>query len=156
LRRPGLHRTIVILLASGFYSGYLPKAPGTFGTLAVIPFYLGIYLSLPLWAYLAVLLPFTALACWAAHQAERIWGERDCSKIVIDEWVGFLVTMAGIAPTWGTVIAGFLVFRLIDIVKPLPIRWLERRISGGVGVVIDDVLAGVYASILMHVGRNWI
>ena len=105
---------------------------------------------------MAILPPFAALACWVAHQAEQIWSEKDCSKIVIDEWTGFLVTMAGIVPTWGTVIAGFLIFRLVDIIKPFPIRWLERRIHGGAGVVIDDVLAGVYASILMNAGRHWI
>jgi phosphatidylglycerophosphatase A len=104
--------------------------------------------------YVAALFPITALACWAAHRAEWIWGQKDCSRIVIDEWAGFLVAMAGISPSVITVTAGFLIFRLFDVIKPFPIRWLERRVSGGMGVVVDDLAAGIYTSILMHAGRN--
>jgi phosphatidylglycerophosphatase A len=152
--RPGLYRFIVILLASGFYSGYLPKAPGTLGTLVIIPIYLGMYFLLPLRAYVVALFPIIALACWAAHQAERIWGQEDSPRIVIDEWAGFLVAMTGMTPTATTVAAGFLIFRLFDIVKPFPIRWLEGRVNGGMGVVADDLAAGIYTSILLHAGKN--
>lgn len=145
-------RWLIQCLASGFFSGYLPKAPGTFGTLAAIPPFLLLSAFTSLWTYTAVVLAFVILACFVAAQAERVWNEKDCPKIVIDEWAGFLVTMLGVPPALVTVAAGFLIFRILDIVKPFPVRILERSIPGGAGVVLDDVAAGVYGCILMHLG----
>ena len=140
------------LLASGFYTGFLPVAPGTFGTAAAVPLYL-LFSTLPsVGHYLGAVALFIVLACVTADRAERLWGEKDCQKIVIDEWAGFLVTMTGVSPGLLSVTAGFVIFRILDIAKPFPLRRLERLIPGGAGVVADDVGAGVYGCLLLHAG----
>ncbi len=146
---------IVKLLATWGGSGYAPVASGTFGTLAAIPFYLLLApLSLPL--YLLILVAFFFLACWVSGRAEVIFGEQDCGKIVIDEVVGYLVTMAAIPVDWRYVIAGFFLFRFFDIVKVPPARWFDRQLKNGYGVVLDDVAAGVYAwLVLLALVRLW-
>ncbi len=139
----------VVLLATGCYSGYLPVAPGTSGTLV----------ALPLCYVLSALGPFQALACigafagfavWISGEAEKIFGEKDSRQIVIDEMAGLMVTLFLIP--WGlkSVVIGFLLFRLMDIVKPFPIRKLETSLRGGWGVVADDLLAGVYANVVLR------
>jgi len=135
---------LIKLLATWGGSGYAPFASGTFGTLAAIPFYLALaQLSLPL--YLLTLTAFFFLACWVSGKAEIIFNEKDSGKIVIDEVVGYLVTMAAIPFAWRYIIAGFFLFRLFDIVKPPPARWFDQKVKNGYGVVLDDVAAGVYA-----------
>ena len=148
-----LNDSAVKFLASGFYSGYAPKAPGTFGTAAAIPLAAVMMTLAPVWIYVALVILFIALACVVAGQAERLWGRKDCPRIVIDEWAGYLVTNIGVSLSFGTVIAGFLLFRLFDIVKPFPARIIDRKTRGGVGVVMDDVAAGVYACVVLHVLR---
>ena len=125
-------------------SGYSPFASGTVGTLAAIPLYLWLSrLSLPL--YLITLLAFFFFACWVSGKAEIIFNEKDSGKIVIDEVIGFLVTMIAIPPDWRYILAGFLLFRFFDIVKPPPANWFDQKMKNGYGVVLDDVAAGVYA-----------
>ena len=132
------------LLATWGGSGYSPFASGTVGTLAAIPFYIWLArLSLPL--YLLTLVAFFFLACWVSGQAEILFEEKDSGKIVIDEVVGYLVTMAGIPCDWRYAVAGFFLFRFFDIVKPPPANWFDRKMKNGYGVVLDDVAAGVYA-----------
>jgi phosphatidylglycerophosphatase A len=135
---------LVKLFATWGGSGYAPVASGTFGTLAAIPLYLCLArLSLPL--YLVTLVAFIIMACWISGQAEVIFNEKDSGKIVIDEVAGFLVTMTAIPFAWRYIVAGFLLFRLFDIVKPPPARWFDQQLKNGYGVVLDDVAAGVYA-----------
>jgi phosphatidylglycerophosphatase A len=135
---------LIKLFATWGGSGYAPVASGTFGTLAAIPLYLCLcQLSLPL--YLLTVTAFTILACWISGQAEIIFGEKDSGKIVIDEVAGYLVTMTAIPFAWRYVWAGFLLFRLFDIVKPPPARWFDRQLKNGYGVVLDDIAAGIYA-----------
>ena len=125
-------------------SGYSPFASGTVGTLAAIPLYLWLSrLSLPL--YLITLLAFFFFACWVSGKAEIIFNEKDSGKIVIDEVIGFLVTMIAIPPDWRYILAGFLLFRFFDIVKPPPANWFDQKVKNGYGVVLDDAAAGVYA-----------
>jgi phosphatidylglycerophosphatase A len=143
-------RRFVILLATWWGVGFSPRAPGTAGTVAAIPLVLLLSL-LPWWAYLLCVLGIASLACWVAGEAELIFQEQDCQRIVIDEAVGFLVTMAALPPQWPYLLAGFLSFRAFDIIKPPPIRFLERKVRGGYGVVLDDVLAGVYAHICLRI-----
>ena len=139
----------VKLLATWGGSGYAPVASGTFGTLAAIPFYLVLAnLSLPV--YLLTLTAFFFLACWVSGKAEVIFGEQDCGKIVIDEVVGYLVTMTAIPLDWRYVVAGFFLFRFFDIVKIPPARWFDRQMKNGYGVVLDDVVAGIYACAALH------
>jgi phosphatidylglycerophosphatase A len=142
-------RRFVILMATWGGSGFSPVAPGTAGTLAAIPFYL-LYCRLPLPLYLATLVPFFFLASWVAGRAEEIFGKKDAGEIVIDEVLGYLVTMAGVPLSWKSVVAGFFLFRFFDIVKIEPARWCDRRIKNGYGVVLDDVAAGIYACLALH------
>jgi phosphatidylglycerophosphatase A len=90
-------------------------------------------------------------AAWIAGRAEVLLGQKDARPIVVDEVVGFAVTMAALPLAWGTLALGFVLFRFFDIVKPPPVRWVERRITGGYGVVLDDVMAGICAHIVLRV-----
>ena len=138
------------MLATWGGVGYSLIAPGTAGTIAAIPFYFLLRL-LPLYGYLACVLGIGLVACWAAGEAERIFQEQDSKRIVIDEAVGFFITMTALPPTWPYLIGGFCLFRCFDILKPPPIRLIERKVKGGYGVVLDDVLAGIYAQISLRI-----
>jgi phosphatidylglycerophosphatase A len=145
----------VHFLALGFGSGLAAKAPGTFGTLAAIPLYLlMMHLSLPL--YLGITVLFAVAGIYICGKAAKDMGVHDHGAIVWDEVVGLLITMAA-APTgliWLAI--GFGLFRFFDIVKPWPIRWLDAKIHGGFGIMIDDVLAGVFAFIILQLLFNWL
>jgi len=136
-------------LAFGFGSGLLPKAPGTWGTLVGIPVYL-LLAPLPHEGYLLVTLALFGLGVWACGKTGRELGVHDHGAIVWDEVVGYLVTMAGVPGDWQWLLAGFLLFRLFDILKPWPIRWLDRRVKGGLGVMLDDVAAGLMAWVVLQ------
>jgi len=142
-------RRLALLLATWWGVGYVPRAPGTAGTIAAVPFFVLLSL-LPLYVYLPCVLGIGLVACWAAGEAERIFQEQDSQRIVIDEAVGFLVTMTALPPTWPYLIGGFCLFRCFDILKPPPIRLIERKVKGGYGVVLDDVLAGIFAHIALR------
>jgi phosphatidylglycerophosphatase A len=147
----GVMGRLAVILSSGLGVGYVPAAPGTFGTLwGVLLFYLTRHLPFP-W-YLAGTLLFFAFAVGVAHAAEKSLGAHDSSIIIIDEIVGYLVTVVGFSFSWPIALAGFLLFRFFDILKPFPIRWADRRIPGGLGVVVDDVLAGIFANLLLRLG----
>jgi phosphatidylglycerophosphatase A len=134
----------VNFLALGFGSGLMPWMPGTFGTVAAIPVYL-LVAQLPLTAYLALTLALFLVGIYLCGSAARAAGVHDHPAIVWDEIVGFLITMIAIPPSWHAVLAGFLLFRLFDILKPWPIRLLDRYVKGGFGIMIDDVVAGLFA-----------
>jgi phosphatidylglycerophosphatase A len=136
-------------LALGFGSGLAPWMPGTFGTLAGIPVYL-LAAQLPLTAYLALTLALFLLGIHLCGTAARDAGVHDHPAIVWDEIVGYLITMIAVAPTWPMVLAGFLLFRFFDIVKPWPVRLLDRRVSGGFGIMVDDAGAGLLALLCLH------
>lgn len=130
--------------------GYLPVAPGTLGSLLVLPVVPWIAAGPPLAVALGVV-AVTALAVWAAALAEDGFDVHDDGRVVIDEVAG-MVVMASLVPTgWRAALLGFVAFRLFDVWKPPPIGWLDRRVGGGVGVVADDLLAGVYAGLLVRV-----
>lgn len=138
----------IIVLASGFGAGYSPIAPGTFGTLVAIPIYL-VLSRIPFPIYELTLLTFFFLSSWISDRAQNYWGRKDHPRIVIDEILGFLVTMLWVPKTPLLIILGFFLFRFFDIVKPPPLR-LAEKVKGGYGVVLDDVLAGVYANIVLQ------
>lgn len=131
------------LLSYGLGTGLLPGAPGTFGTAAAVPlFFLMQPLGPPL--YLAVVLGLAALGVALCAATARALAVHDHPAIVWDEVVGYLVTMAAAPLDWRWALAGFVLFRLFDIAKPWPIRWVDRRLHGGLGIMLDDVLAGLY------------
>lgn len=144
-----IRKRCVVLLATGCYAGYVPIAPGTLGTLVAVP--LGYLLSLlgPLEGVLFIG-AFAALAVWVSGEGEKVFQRKDPGLIVIDEMAGLLVTLFLISWSWKNVVTGFFLFRLMDIVKPFPIRRLESKWPGGWGVVGDDVLAGVYANVILR------
>lgn len=137
------------LLAFGFGSGLAKKAPGTFGTLAAIPFFLLLqHLSWPI--YLSWLLVTFALGVFWCDRSSQALGVHDHGGIVWDEFVGFWITMFMAPAGWVWILVGFVLFRLFDIIKPWPINWLDKKVHGGFGIMIDDVLAGIYALIVLQ------
>ncbi|WP_317930353.1 phosphatidylglycerophosphatase A [Halioxenophilus sp. WMMB6] len=144
-----LVRSPVLLLAFGFGSGCARKAPGTFGTLAALPLtYLLLLLPLP--GYLAVVLLAGVLGIWICHAASRKLEVHDHPGIVWDEFVGLWVTCIALPAGWWWPLLGFGLFRLFDIAKPWPISWLDRHVHGGLGIMIDDILAGLFAAVVIQ------
>lgn len=139
----------VHILSFGFGSGLSPKAPGTFGTLAAIPLYL-LLMQLSWPVYLAVVVVTFFVGVYLCGETAKALGVHDHGGIVWDEFVGFWITMFMAPAGWLWLVAGFVLFRFFDIVKPWPIRWLDRSVSGGFGIMIDDVLAGLYALALLQ------
>lgn len=145
--------SLATLVASGFGSGLAPVAPGTAGSVAAAAV-LALTLTTPLTAHWILWLASMGLAVWSADSAGRAWGVIDHPAIVIDEVVGLWVTilipmtlLTGPLSDWALVIGALGLFRLFDIVKPWPVNQLERSLSGGWGVVLDDVAAGVMAGL---------
>ena len=132
-----------VILAAWGPCGFAPIAPGTFGTLGAIPLFWA--LSFTTWpVYVGVTLALLAVGVYAARRAGGHWGVVDASPIVIDEVVGYLVTMAFVPFSWPAALAGFLLFRLFDVLKPWPASAFDR-VKSGFGVMMDDVAAGVFA-----------
>jgi phosphatidylglycerophosphatase A len=137
------------LIATALGAGYSPIAPGTCGTAVAVPLAWALA-SLSMWqfAIVAVLVTMIGIAC--AHRADLAWGSHDNQRIVIDEVAGYLITVAPVdRHSWAPLAVGFLMFRIFDIVKPPPVRWLDEHLPGGWGVVLDDVAAGVMGAITM-------
>ena len=137
-------RDPVQLAATAFGAGLAPRAPGTFGTLAAVPLYL-LLAPLPLHHYLLAVALVVALGIPICHVASRRMGVSDHPAIVWDEVAGYLLTMAAAPAGWVWVVAGFLLFRLFDIAKPWPVCVADRRVHGGLGIMLDDLLAAGYA-----------
>lgn len=142
-------RNPIHLVACGFGSGLAPKAPGTFGTLAAIPLWLLLQtLSAPwYWAIVAAAFVFGIYVC---GRTARDIGVHDHGALVWDEFVGLWIALAMIPAQWLWVLVGFALFRLLDIWKPWPIRWFDRNVHGGLGVMLDDAVAGVLACLLLR------
>lgn len=137
-----------LLFASWFFTGLMPKAPGTFGSVAAIPLVIAInYLGVILGAISLVI--FIIVAVLTSEVSRKLIGREDPPEIVIDEVAGFSVTLFSLPLSWFSVSLGFLLFRLLDIFKPFPIRRLEK-IKGGMGIVLDDLMAGVYANLVLQ------
>lgn len=138
------------MTAFGFGSGLAPFAPGTFGTLAAIPFYLLLSLF-PLWFYFAVLVIAAVAGIWVCGESAKKLGVHDHEGIVWDEFVGFWITMFAAPSGLLWIVAGFVIFRIFDIWKPWPIYVADHKIHGGLGIMLDDVLAGIYSLMVMQV-----
>lgn len=136
-------------LACGFGSGLAPKAQGTFGSAAAILPWLLLRDLTPL-GWLAILVPAFAVGVWACEVAGRILGVADHRSLVWDEFVGqWIALLPALLAPWWAVLGGFVLFRLFDVWKPWPIAWFDRRVKGGLGVMLDDVIAGVFAAAVL-------
>lgn len=143
-------KKIILFFATGGGVGFLPGAKGTYGTAVGLLLYWAVHGFSPLHFFLFTF-TFFFLAVWASSLAESFFQEKDSQKIVIDEIAGYLVTMLFIPFQWKFAIAGFIAFRLFDILKPFPISAVERKVKGGWGVVLDDILAGVFANVILQI-----
>jgi len=147
--RRTLKKTVILFIAQGAFAGRFPVAPGTAGTVVGVLLYL-LLKGLPAaWFFTACLL-IAGIGTWAAQKSEVLLGKKDDQSIVIDEIAGYLVTMILVPPTWGYIVAGFVLFRVFDIAKPWPLRRLQD-LHGGLGVMIDDIGAGVYANVALQI-----
>jgi phosphatidylglycerophosphatase A len=148
------HHKLILIVATGFGLGRIPFAPGTFGTLAAIPFiWIMAWMNPAFTGFFLVCL--TLLSVYVADQAEKIMGEKDPGAIVIDEIAGFCVTMSLVPIGWISIILGFMAFRCFDILKPVPVKYFENQFSGGAGIVLDDIMAGVLAAFVLKFLYIW-
>lgn len=146
---PWLKR-VAVFLATGAYVGYIPFAPGTFGSLLGVGIYFLVSALSPFYYFLIFAISFI-ISCWAVREAEKYFQVRDSQKIVIDEILGFLVVMFLIRPTALTLCIGFVIFRILDIVKPFPANWIEYKIKGSSAVIYDDLIVGIYTNIILQI-----
>ncbi|MBT8419931.1 MAG: phosphatidylglycerophosphatase A [Gammaproteobacteria bacterium] len=142
----------VHLFSLGFGAGLVPFAPGTMGSLVGVIFYIFLQsLALSWLSYLAIIAILFVPGVWFCGMTARALGVHDHPAIVWDEIVGFLVTMVAVPAGWGWVLSGFMLFRFFDIVKPWPIGFIDAHVGGGFGIMLDDLLAGVYGLAVLHV-----
>ncbi len=145
-----LGEKLILLAATGCGLGWIPVAPGTFGTLAGIPLILAASLlpvSMAFFPWLLVCL--ILFSVWIADEAEKIMGKKDPGAIVIDEVAGYCVALSMVPWTMIYMGLGFVLFRIFDITKPFPVRYFEKNFSGGAGIVLDDLVAGAIAGFLL-------
>jgi phosphatidylglycerophosphatase A len=140
----------VLFLAFGFGSGLSKYMPGTMGTMAAVPLYWGL-MQTNSWIYLAATVLSTVLGIYICDQAAKKLDVHDFGGIVWDEVAGFLITMCWVPFSWQSVLAGFVLFRFFDILKPWPIKWLDRHVVGGFGIMLDDVVAGIFAALVLRI-----
>ena len=146
--RNSYHTALTLVATIGFL-GYSPFAPGTIGSLfALVLFFLT---DVPMYAHFSIIVIGALLGIHASTVAEKILNEKDSKKIIIDEFIGFYVSVFYLPKTFGFVIAAFLLFRFFDILKPLFISKLERTLSNGLGVMADDILAGIYTNMILQI-----
>ncbi len=141
----------VHFLSLGFGSGLAPLAPGTFGTLMAVPL-VWIMSGLPIEFYVLITLLAFSMGVYFCGATAKALGVHDHGAIVWDEIVGLMISMIAVPMTWQWMLAGFLLFRLFDIIKPWPIKWADRHLQGGFGIMFDDVLAGIFALLVLHSG----
>ncbi|CAK8724524.1 Phosphatidylglycerophosphatase [Candidatus Electrothrix laxa] len=139
-----------MFIATGAYSGYLPKAPGTWGSLVgVLIWAIGLHRLAPT-AYAVILAGILLIGTAAAGAAEKIVDQGDPGLVVIDEILGQLIALSLLPWHPLTALAGFALFRFFDILKPFPVSWLDQHIHGGLGIMLDDVMAGIYALLVLQ------
>jgi len=148
-------KKFILFLATGFGVGYSPIMPGTMGTIVAVLLFL--FASMNVYIFYSTLLLLLIISVPLSGAAEKIIGQKDPASVVIDEIVGYFVAMVGLQITWGQpfwnykyLILGFVIFRIFDIVKPWPIKQLQD-LKGGWGIVIDDVVAGIFTRILLQI-----
>ena len=138
-----------MLIATGFYSGNLPKAPGTWGSLVGLLLFFLLH-TLSIATYLAAVAVLFIVGSFAAGEAEKILDNNDPGVVVIDEIVGMLITMIAVPATPLLMFIGFILFRIFDIVKPFPVNFFDQHFHGGLGIMLDDAVAGIYSLIILQ------
>lgn len=139
----------VVAIALGFGSGLVPKAPGTAGTLLAVPLCMALQnLSLMMYGFVAVVVAVVGVVI-CSYSITKL-GEHDHPAIVIDEIAGYLITMLAVPAGWQWLLVGFVLFRIFDVFKPWPISWLDKNVKGGLGIMLDDVVAGLASLALIH------
>ena len=148
--KANFYEKTALLLSSWFGTGLMPLAPGSFGTLAAVPpvIIINYFGSVPSGIFLIILIP---LAVWTSNMSKKLLGKDDPPEVVIDEVTGFFIAVFLLPFSWLSFILGFLLFRVFDILKPFPIRMIDKRVKGGFGIVLDDIVAGIYANICVRV-----
>ncbi len=144
----------VHFLAFGFGSGLAPKGPGTAGTVVALVLW-PLLATLPLHTYIGVVVAASLLGFYLCGKTAHDMGVHDHPGIVWDEIAGYWLTMTALPASWSWALAGFVLFRLFDIWKPWPIRWLDRQVHGGVGIMVDDLLAGLFAWAILFSVSQW-
>lgn len=145
----------VHFLAFGMGAGCSPKAPGTMGTLIAVAIYLPLS-HLPLWAYLLVTVAVSVVGIWICGWSARDLDVHDHPGIVWDEIAGYLITMIAAPAGLLWMVVGFVLFRFFDILKPWPISWLDKSIGGGLGIMLDDIAAGIAALACLQLLAYWL
>lgn len=146
---PSLILKIAEIISTWFYVGKIRFAPGTWGTLATVPFVI-LFQSFGAILYMACAFIILFAGIFLSDIYEKSKGDHDLSEIVIDEVAGYMIAMTMMPMTWQALTAGFILFRFFDILKPFPIGWLDRKIGGGLGVMLDDVAAGVITNVILQ------
>lgn len=149
---PEMLQKIQVFVATGLGSGFFPRAPGTAGTLVAA------VLFIPLapmaegspWLFLATLVGLLAIGVWCSNAADRVFDSHDNPQIVIDEFLGYFAALVFVPYNWKTALGALVVFRLFDIFKIPPARWIDRRLGGGWGVMLDDLVAGIYTNLVLQ------
>jgi len=141
--------TFFTYVATIGFLGFIPFAPGTIGSLFALALFL--LTDLPLFAQLTLIIAGALLGIYVSTVAEKVLNEKDSKKIIIDEFIGFYVSVFYLPKTWGFAVAAFLLFRFFDILKPLFIAKLEKTLSNGLGIMADDILAGIYTNIILQI-----
>lgn len=140
---------MALIISSWFGSGLAPILPGTIGSLAGLPFVIvlsslgAVYTGI----FILIIIP---LAIWASAVSQRLLSRNDPPEVVIDEVAGIFLSLFLLPPSWLNIILGFFLFRIFDILKPFPIGFIDRNMKGGLGIVLDDILAGIYANICLR------
>lgn len=148
-------RFLILFFSSGAGAGYVPLMPGTAGSLIGILVFLLIH-RMGISLYIITVITFVFLSIWASGRAEVIYGKRDDKRIVIDEVAGMLVGLFTMSGSFRMILAGFLLFRFFDIAKIFPANLVQSKMSGGLAVVLDDIIAGVYTTICLHIVRAFL
>ena len=145
-------------LALGFGSGLAPKMPGTFGTVAALPLVIVFAMMLDVAAYMAITMIVSVVAIWLCGKTANDMGVHDDSSIVWDEIAGMMIAMIAVPLTWQNLLVAFVLFRIFDILKPWPISLLDKKLHGGLGIMLDDIVAGIATLAIMQfsLGYGWL
>lgn len=142
--------------AFGLGAGLAKKAPGTWGTLSAVPFVVAAWYCLPTAYFLALLIAGSLFGIWLCDVVSHEMGVHDHGGIVWDEWMGYGLALVALPQAWYWPLAAFVLFRLLDIAKPWPISVADKKLQGGLGIMVDDLLAGIACCGLLHMTRIWL